>query len=47
MLGLDRHGGLQVRMVLRPSRVAALTNPAITKYYGGTVESDVLRMRVN
>jgi hypothetical protein len=43
----EQSGFVNIRVLLRPSRAAALTEPKVTKYYGRPIESPVMRMKVN
>ncbi len=45
-LAEGRSGFVPVRIVLRPSRAMALTNPAVARYYAGEVTTGVLRVKV-
>jgi hypothetical protein len=42
-----RNGFIPVRIVLKPSRVLALSDNRITKYYTGTIASEVMRIKIN
>lgn len=43
----DNNGFVKVRLVLTPSREAALQNPKVKKYFPGSITSQVLRIRVS
>lgn len=43
----DKNGFVKVRLVLTPSREAALQNPKVKKYFPGSITSQVLRIRVS
>jgi hypothetical protein len=42
----DRDGFVTVKVILKPSRAMALTDPEVKSYYPGTIKSDELRMKV-
>ena len=43
----DAEGFVKTRLVLTPSRGVALSDPRIRRYFGGTITSDVVRVRVD
>jgi hypothetical protein len=41
-----RSGFVPVRLVLKPSRAQALTDPKVTRYFGEEIVAEILRLKV-